>query len=111
MSTVYGETIGIRKSILGRLEELYEATVPFGQVITTELTQKMIDITADLNREIVVYINRRGQVICVAVGDVYTVVLPEVDGQKLLIIPKDLQVAAVFVNNKADVGHCLGKIF
>jgi GTP-binding protein HflX len=82
LSTIYGEIIGIRKSILGRLEELYEFTVPFGQVITIELTQKMIDITADLNREIVVYINRRGQVTCVAVGDVYTVVLPEIDGRR-----------------------------
>jgi len=82
LSTIYGETTGIRKSFLNRLEELYEATIPFGQVITSELTQKMIDITADLNREIVVYINRRGQITCVAVGDVYTVVLPEIDGRR-----------------------------
>lgn len=82
MSTIYGDIDGIRKSFLSRLEELYEATVPFGQVITSELTQKMINLTAELNREIAVYINRRGQVTCVAVGDVYTVVLPEVNGRR-----------------------------
>jgi GTP-binding protein HflX len=82
LSTIYGETTGIRKSFLNRLEELYEATIPFGQVITSELMQKMIDLTADLNREIVVYINRRGQITCVAVGDVYTVVLPDIDGRR-----------------------------
>jgi GTP-binding protein HflX len=82
LSTIYGETTGIRKSFLNRLEELYEATIPFGQVITSELMQKMIELTADLNREIVVYINRRGQITCVAVGDVYTVVLPDIDGRR-----------------------------
>lgn len=82
MSTVYGDIDGIRKSILKRLEELYEATIPFGQVITPELTQQMVTLTADLNREIAVYINRRGQITSVAVGDVYAVVLPELDGRR-----------------------------
>lgn len=82
MSTIYGETTGIRKSFLKRLEELYEAAIPSGQVITSELMEKMMGITEELNREIVVYINRRGQITCVAVGDVYTVVLPDIDGRR-----------------------------
>ena len=82
MPTIYGEITGIRKSIINRLEELYEFTVPFGQVVTSELSQKLIDLTTDLNREIVVYISRKGQITCVAVGDVYTVVLPEIDGRR-----------------------------
>ncbi|EIW18578.1 MULTISPECIES: GTPase HflX [Pelosinus] len=82
MTTIYGDVNGIRKSIINRLEELYEFTIPFGQVITNELAQKLIDLTDDLNRELVVYITRKGQVTCVAVGDVYTVILPEVDGRR-----------------------------
>lgn len=82
MTTIYGEVNGIRKSIINRLEELYEFTIPFGQVITSELAQKLIDLTNDLNRELVVYITRKGQVTCVAVGDVYTVTLPETDGRR-----------------------------
>ena len=82
MTTIYGEVNGIRKSIINRLEELYEFTIPFGQVITSELAQKLIDLTDDLNRELVVYITRKGQVTCVAVGDVYTVTLPEIDGRR-----------------------------
>jgi len=82
LTTIYGDVNGIRKSIINRLEELYEFTIPFGQVITNELAQKLIDLTDDLNRELVVYITRKGQVTCVAVGDVYTVILPEVDGRR-----------------------------
>ena len=82
MPIIHGELVGIRKSFLTRIEDLYEFSVPFGQVITTELAQKMIEITADLNREIAVYINRRGLITAVAVGDISTVVLPEIDGRR-----------------------------
>lgn len=82
MSMIHGELNGIRKTIITRIEQLYEFSVPFGQVITFELAQKMVEITADLNRELAVYINRRGQITAVAVGDIATVVLPEVDGRR-----------------------------
>lgn len=82
MSIIHGELDGIRKSFLTRIEGLYEFSVPFGQVITSELAQMMIAITADLKREIAVYINRRGQITAVAVGDVNTVVLPQIDGRR-----------------------------
>ncbi|AIF52924.1 GTPase HflX [Pelosinus sp. UFO1] len=82
MSTIHGEFDGIRKSFLTRLEQLYEFTVPFGQVITSELAKKMIEITEDLKREIAVYINRRGQITAVAVGNSIAVVLPEIDGRR-----------------------------
>jgi len=82
MPIIHGELDGIRKSFQTRIEGLYEFSVPFGQVITAELAQKMIEITADLNREIAVYINKRGKITAVAVGDLCTVVLPEIDGRR-----------------------------
>lgn len=82
MPIIHGEIDGIRKSILNRIETLYDYSVPFGQVITLELAQKLLEITADLNRELAIYLNRRGQVTAVAVGDISTVVLPEIDGRR-----------------------------
>ena len=82
MPIIHGELVGIRKSFLTRIEDLYNFSVPFGQVLTAELAQKMVEITADLNREIAVYINRRGLITAVAVGDISTVVLPEIDGRR-----------------------------
>jgi len=81
---VYGETSGIKKTIIDNLEQLYEYTVPFGQTITNELAVAMAAVTQSLNREIAVYINRRGNVVQVAVGDIKTVSLPETDGRRAL---------------------------
>lgn len=84
MPDIHGETTGLKKVIIESLEQLYEHTVPFGQTITNELAQAMAEIAGQLNREIAVYINRRGNVIRVAVGDTKTVVLPETDGRRAL---------------------------
>lgn len=82
MPEIYGEKDGIKKVILENLELLYTQTVPYGQTITTELAQAMADIAEQLNREIAVYINRRGTVVRVAVGDNKTVSLPETEGRR-----------------------------
>ncbi len=84
MPEIYGEKDGIKKVILEGLESLYTHTVPFGQTITIELAQAMADIAEQLNREIAVYINRRGNVVRVAVGDNKTVSLPETEGRRSL---------------------------
>ncbi len=84
MPEVYGETTGIKKNILTELEQLYEFTVPFGQTVTKELAEGMAAITGALNREVAVYVNRRGSVVQVAVGDTRTVSLPETDGRRAL---------------------------
>lgn len=84
MPEVYGEKDGLKKVLIDSLEQLYQYTVPFGQTITTELAQAMSAIAEQLNREIAVYINRRGIVVQVAVGDTRTVTLPETDGRRSL---------------------------
>ncbi|QDR80615.1 GTPase HflX [Sporomusa termitida] len=84
MPEIYGETTGIKKNILDELEQLYEFTVPFGQTVTKELTEAMAAITSMLNREVAVYVNRRGSVVQVAVGDTRTVSLPATDGRRAL---------------------------
>ncbi|SDD43183.1 GTPase HflX [Sporomusa acidovorans] len=84
MPEVYGEKNGLKKIIIDNLEQLYEFTIPFGQTITAELAQAMAVIAAQLNREIAVYINRRGKVVRVAVGNTKTVPLPAADGRRAL---------------------------
>lgn len=84
MPEVYGEKNGLKKIIIDNLEQLYECTVPFGQTITAELAQAMAAIAVQLNREIAVYINRRGKVVRVAIGNTKTVPLPSADGRRAL---------------------------
>ncbi|MCE5284731.1 MAG: GTPase HflX [Pelosinus sp.] len=82
MSEVFGDLKGLKKNLIARIEELYQVIVPSGQIITVELGQTMAEITAELNRELAVYLNRRGVVTAVAVGDTKTVSLPETKGRR-----------------------------
>lgn len=82
VSKIYGETTGIRKSILNNIENLYDITVPTSQIITVELINALIEITAAIKRELAIYVNRRGQVTAVAVGDLRSVSLPETEERR-----------------------------
>ena len=79
---IHGEISGIKKHILEKLESLYTYQLPIGQISTNELVTTMLDLTALINREIAVYITRRGKIVQVSVGDLKTVNLPEIEGRK-----------------------------
>ncbi|MDR3563514.1 MAG: GTPase HflX [Negativicutes bacterium] len=82
MPTVQGNVSGIRQTTIDILEGLYDITVPTGQTITLDLAQMLARLTTQLNREIAVYLNRRGQVVNIAIGDTRTVDLPETVGRR-----------------------------
>ncbi|MBP2655311.1 MAG: hflX [Firmicutes bacterium] len=82
VTKIEGNLSGIRKNILDIMEGLYQFTVPAGQTITPEMANILAQITDQLNREIAVYFNRRGQVISIAVGDTRTVKLPETSSRR-----------------------------
>lgn len=84
MANISGELNGLRKSMIDRLEQLYNYTIPSQQPVTFELAVSMAQITQEINREIAVYINRRGKITTVAVGDVKTVSLPQTEGRRSL---------------------------
>lgn len=84
MTEIYGDTKGIKKTIITRLEQLYSFSIPYGQALTLDLALELCEISEALNCEIALYINRRGQVIRVAVGDVNTVTLPSADGRRAM---------------------------
>ncbi|HHV28391.1 MAG TPA: GTPase HflX [Clostridium sp.] len=52
------------------------------EFLPSGLAAKMAELTGKINREIAVYINRKGNVIDVSVGDSSTVSLPEVEGRR-----------------------------
>ncbi len=79
--SVSGNLDSLRNSIIDEIEELYdiEETTDF---VPRELAEKMADLTGRINREIAVYINRKGNIIDVSVGDSTTVSLPVVEGRR-----------------------------
>lgn len=76
---VNGNTEGIKKSSINALELVYDIKVPKGQLFTTEMLSVMAEITCLTNREIAVYIDRKGNVLDVRIGDSKTVALTRVD--------------------------------
>ena len=82
MADVNGNVKGIKNTVLEELAKLYEMQVPTTQIATVELIEKLRALTTICGREIVVYINRRGVVIDVAIGDSSTAVLSKIDNRR-----------------------------
>lgn len=76
---IYGNIEGIRNSILGRLEKIYDMRISKDSVLNEELVDILCNVTQYLNREVSVAIGRKGNIISVAVGDSTTVEMPEID--------------------------------
>lgn len=79
---VNGQTEGIKKSILDALASLYEVKVPKDQVFTEEMVSLMVRATCAINREIAAYLDRKGNVLDVIVGDSKTVSLHPAEGRR-----------------------------
>lgn len=74
---INGRTSGIRDTLLERIQELYDMTIPQGTFVTLELLEALSAFTGAINREISVYISRTGRIEDVSVGDDRTVTMPE----------------------------------
>ena len=76
---IYGNTDGVRNSILSKLEKIYDMKMPKDSLCDDNLINLLCEVTDNLNREISAAINRKGNIISVAIGDSTTVEMPEVD--------------------------------
>jgi GTPase len=68
MQKLYGNIQGIKASHIKQLQQLYEEQQPADRFVTPEFAQTLAAITKAIHHPICCYINRRGQVIRVAVG-------------------------------------------
>ncbi|MEH2123754.1 GTPase HflX [Nostoc sp.] len=68
MQKIYGNVQGIKASQIKRLQELYEQNQPADRFITPKFAQALATISQQIHHPICCYINRRGQVIRIAVG-------------------------------------------
>ncbi|MGE5629699.1 MAG: GTPase HflX [Caulobacteraceae bacterium] len=75
-------TAGIKKSIIKRLEAIEELSVDKDQLVSEFIIEEICDITGELGKEIAVYIDRRGEVIEVEIGDEDTVALKSFDRRR-----------------------------
>ena len=76
---IYGKTDGLSRQILSRLEELYDMSVERQDFLSEELVLLLCEMTGLTNRELSVYLNRRGEVVDVSVGEANQVSLPNMN--------------------------------
>lgn len=75
---INGNIDGIKKSILERLEMLYDEKVLKEQLFSEKIVETLCFCTGNIDREISVAINRRGEVKDISVGDSSTVRMPQI---------------------------------
>lgn len=76
---ILGNTDGIRKTVIKRLEEIYNCKIDKDNVFNEELLEIICEITQDINKEISVAINRKGNIENISIGDSTTVEMPIID--------------------------------
>ena len=74
---IHGNTAGLKDTFLAELEKLYDEPVMASEFLPYALSEKLAAFTGAINREILLYISRAGNVEEVAVGDSNTVDMPE----------------------------------
>ena len=75
---LHGNLSGLKPSQLRRLERLYRRRVSPSQIISHELAKEISALSKELNRQLGLLINRRGEIEFVIVGDHGRIVIPAI---------------------------------
>jgi len=77
-----GNVQGLKKSLIQALEDLYDLEIPQDMLWTQELIIRLAGLSGAMNREIAVYVDRKGRIFSINVGDHATVSLDAVEGKR-----------------------------
>ena len=79
---IFGNTSGLKPSILKHLERIYYRKIPPQSIITPEVAREIAQISAEINRQIGLLINRKGKITHVIVGTHHQITIPELKGYR-----------------------------
>jgi len=79
---ISGNTGSLKASVLTDIKALYDFETDKEEFLPEELILKLSELTGKINREIAIYIDRKGKISDVNVGDSSTVTLSEVEGRR-----------------------------
>ncbi len=79
---VNGNLDSLKKSVIEQLEALLQMQTDKNDFVPLELTDAISGISSRINREISVFIDRKGNIVDLSVGDSGTVALPVVEGRR-----------------------------
>jgi GTP-binding protein HflX len=79
---IFGNIAGLKPSILRSLEKLYRRKIPPQSIITPELAQELAYLSYQINRQVGLLINRKGDIDFVVVGSYNRIEIPELHGYR-----------------------------
>ncbi|MEM6292695.1 MAG: GTPase HflX [Myxococcota bacterium] len=79
MTKLHGDTSSLKPSHVRLLQKLGERTVLPDRVVGAALARDMLEVALELNRRVGLFLDRRGRVTSVILGDAHSMQLPEFD--------------------------------
>jgi GTPase len=77
ISSVIGNTLGLKPNQLRRIEKLYTRRIPPNRIVTSEFARQIAELSHETRRQIGVLIDRKGHIEYVMVGDNRRIELPD----------------------------------
>lgn len=77
ITSVLGNTLGLKPNQLRRIEKLYTRRIPPNQIVTPEFARQLSELSYETRRQIGALIDRKGHVQYVMVGDNKGIELPD----------------------------------
>ncbi len=77
ITSVLGNTLGLKPNQLRRIEKLYTRRIPPNQIVTPEFARQVGELSHETRRQIGVLIDRKGHIQYVMVGDNRGIELPD----------------------------------
>jgi GTP-binding protein HflX len=79
VSAIYGDTSNLKASQARALRRLSHRSITADRIISAALARDLLELAHELNRQIGLFIDRRGRVAQVILGDAHRLELPEFD--------------------------------
>jgi len=77
ITSVLGNTLGLKPNQLRRIEKLYTRRIPSDQIVTPEFARQLSELSHETRRQIGALIDRQGHIQYVMVGDNRRIELPD----------------------------------
>ncbi|MBZ4375219.1 GTPase HflX [Corallococcus sp. AS-1-6] len=78
MKEIYGNTLGLKTSEQQRLRNTFRRRVDPREIVSAELARHLTELSHELNRQVGVLINRKGDIEHVVVGNAHKLELPDI---------------------------------
>lgn len=78
MKELFGNTLGLKPSEQQRLRNTYRRRVSPHEIVSPELARHLTELSSEMNRQVGVLVNRKGEIEYVVIGNAHKLELPDI---------------------------------